>query len=46
MMQLTELVRTDSQAVVITIYDIFRKLENKLIMLNIDMEDRKSISNF
>lgn len=45
-MQLTELVRTDSQAVVITIYDIFRKLENKLIMLNIDMEDRKSISNF
>lgn len=45
-MQKTELVQKDIQAVVITIYDIFKKLEDRLIMLNIDMGERKPISNF
>lgn len=46
MMQITELVQKDIQAVVVTIYDIFKKLEDRLIKLSIDMEDRKPISNF
>lgn len=45
-MQITELVQIDIQAVLITIYDILKKLEDRLIKLNIDMEDRKPISNF
>lgn len=35
---MTELVYKDIKALIITIFDMFKKLENRLIMLNIDIQ--------
>lgn len=36
---MTELIHKDINVVIITIFDKFKKLEDRLVILNIDMED-------